>query len=105
MPSVIGINKKRMAEYGKYKSIQELLEAKQGAHNYCRHQLQGVVENIQKLQRQLKKLKSKRWSIYSIDNQSIHNQTLLNEVVKHLKEKAFRDLSFLFFGIVKWDRN
>jgi len=72
LPSVIGINKKRMAEYGKYKSIQELLEAKQGAHNYCRHQLQGVVENIQKLQRQLKKLKSKRWSIYSIDNESIH---------------------------------
>jgi len=27
LPSVIGINKKRMAEYGKYKSIQELLEA------------------------------------------------------------------------------
>jgi len=76
-----------MAKYRKYKSIQELLEAKQGAHNYCRHQLQGVVENILKLRRQLKKLKSKRWSIYSIDNESIHNQTLLNEVVKHLKKK------------------
>jgi len=76
-----------MAKYRKYKSIQELLEAKQGAHNYCRHQLQGVVGNILKLRRQLKKLKSKRWSIYSIDNESIHNQTLLNEVVKHLKKK------------------
>jgi len=76
-----------MAEYGKYKSIQELLEAKQGAHNYCRHQLQGVVKNIQKLRRQLKKTKSKRWNIYSIDNELIHSQILLNEVVKHLEKK------------------
>ena len=87
MPSVIGINKKRMAEYGKYKSIQELLKAKQGAHSYCHHHLQGVVKNIQKLRRQLKKPKSKRWSIYSIDNELIHNQVLLNEIVKHLKKK------------------
>ena len=42
---------------GKYKSIQELLEAKQSAHNYCRHHIQGVVKNIQKLRRQLKKQK------------------------------------------------
>ena len=74
-------------KYGKYKSIQELLEAKQNAHNYCRHHIQGVVKNIQKLRRQLKKPKSKRWSIYSIDVELIHNQVLLNEVVKHLKEK------------------
>ena len=76
-----------MDKYGKYKSIQELLEAKQGAHNYCRHQLQGVVKNIQKLRRQLKKTKSKRWNIYSIDNELIHSQILLNEVVKHLEKK------------------
>ena len=74
-------------KYGKYKSIQELLEAKQNAHNYCRHHIQGVVKNIQKLRRQLKKPKSKRWNIYSIDIELIHNQVLLNEVVKHLKEK------------------
>ena len=74
-----------MSEYEKYKSIQELLEAKQNAHNYCRHHIQGVVKNIQKLRRQLKKPKSKRWSIYSIDIELIHNQVLLNEVVKHLK--------------------
>ena len=74
-----------MDNYKKNKSIQELLEAKQSAHNYCRHHLQGVVENIQKLRRQLKKPKSKRWSIYSIDVELIHNQVLLNEVVKHLK--------------------
>jgi hypothetical protein len=42
---------------GKYKSIQELLEAKQSAHNYCRRHIQGVVKNIQKLRRQLKKQK------------------------------------------------
>ena len=71
-----------MDNYKKNKSIQELLEARQAAHNYCRHQLQGVVENIQKLRRQLKKQKSKRWNIYSIDNELIHNQVLLNEVVK-----------------------
>ena len=74
-----------MDKYGKYKSIQELLEAKQNAHNYCRHHIQGVVKNIQKLRRQLKKPKSKRWNIYSIDIELIHNQVLLNEVVKHLK--------------------
>ena len=74
-----------MDNYKKNKSIQELLEAKQSAHNYCRHHLQGVVENIQKLRRQLKKPKSKLWSIYSIDVELIHNQVLLNEVVKHLK--------------------
>ena len=73
-------------KYGKYKSIQELLEAKQNAHNYCRHHIQGVVKNIQKLRRQLKKPKSKRWSVYSIDIELIHNQVLLNEVVKHLKK-------------------
>ncbi len=72
-------------KYRKYKSIQELLEAKQNAHNYCRHHIQGVVKNIQKLRRQLKKPKSKRWNIYSIDIELIHNQVLLNEVVKHLK--------------------
>ena len=71
----------------KEKDIQELLEAKQAAHNYCRNHLQGVVKNIQKLRRQLKKPKSKRWSIYSIDNELIHNQVLLNEVVKHLEKK------------------
>ena len=74
-----------MDKYRKYKSIQELLEAKQNAHNYCRHHIQGVVKNIQKLRRQLKKPKSKRWNIYSIDIELIHNQVLLNEVVKHLK--------------------
>ena len=74
-----------MDNYKKNKSIQELLEAKQSAHNYCRHHLQGVVENIQKLRRQLKKPKNKRWNIYNIDNELIHNQVLLNEVVKHLK--------------------
>ena len=75
------MNEKKKME----KDIQEILEAKQNAHNYCRHHIQGVVKNIQKLRRQLKKPKSKRWSIYSIDVELIHNQVLLNEVVKHLK--------------------
>ena len=71
----------------KEKDIQELLEAKQSAHNYCRHHIQGVVKNIQKLRRQLKKPKSKRWSIYSIDVELIHNQVLLNGIIKHLEKK------------------
>tara|TARA_B100001964_G_scaffold189296_1_gene210911 strand:+ start:40 stop:261 length:222 start_codon:yes stop_codon:yes gene_type:complete len=67
----------------KEKDIEELLEAKENAHNYCRNLLQGVVDNIQKLRRQLKKPRN----IYSIDNELIHNQVLLNEVVKHLEKK------------------
>jgi transcription termination factor NusB len=66
----------------KEKDIQELLEAKQAAHNYCRNHLQGVVDNLQKLRKQLKKPRG----IYSIDNELIHNQVLLEEVVKHLKK-------------------
>jgi len=66
----------------KEKDIQELLEAKESAHNYCRHHLDGVVKNIQKLRKQLKKPRG----IYSIDNELIHNQVLLEEVVKHLKK-------------------
>ena len=66
----------------KEKDIQELLEAKESAHNYCRHHLDGVVKNIQKLRKQLKKPRQ----IYSIDNELIHNQVLLEEVIKHLKK-------------------
>ncbi len=69
----------------KEKDIQELLEAKQSAHNYCRHHLEGVVENIQKLRGQIKKPES-IWNIYSVDNKLIHYQILLNEVIKHLKK-------------------
>ena len=79
--------KKKMKKKKKEKDIQELLQAKQNAHKYCRHHLQGVVKNIQKLRRQLKKPKNKRCSIYNIDNELIHNQVLLNEVVKHLEKK------------------
>ena len=69
----------------KEKDIQELLEAKQSAHNYCRHHLEGVVENMQKLRGQIKKQKS-ILNIYSVDNKLIHYQILLNEVIKHLKK-------------------
>ena len=79
--------KKKMKKKKKEEDIQELLQAKQKAHKYCSHHLQGVVKNIQKLRRQLKKPKSKRCSIYRIDNELIHNQVLLNEVVKHLEKK------------------
>ncbi len=74
-----------MKKKKKEKDIQELLEAKQSGHNYCRHHLEGVVENIQKLRGQIKKPES-IWNIYSIDNKLIHYQVLLNEVIKHLKK-------------------
>ena len=66
----------------KEKDIQELLEAKKGTHNYCRKHLQGVVKNIQKIRKQLKKPRN----IHSINVELIRNQILLEEVVKHLKK-------------------
>ena len=66
----------------KEKDIQELLEAKQAAHNYCRNHLQGVVDNLQKLRKQLKKPSY----IYSVDVELVRNQILLEEVVKHLEK-------------------
>ena len=66
----------------KEKDIQELLEAKKGAHNYCRNHLQGVVDNLQKLRKQLKKPRY----VHSVEVELIRNQILLEEVVKHLKK-------------------
>ncbi|MDP6710034.1 MAG: hypothetical protein QF693_01555 [Pelagibacteraceae bacterium] len=67
----------------KEKDIQELLEAKESAHNYCRNHLQGVIDNLQKLRKQLKKPRQ----IYSVEVELIRNQILLEEVVKHLEKK------------------
>jgi len=67
----------------KEKDIQELLEAKQGAHNYCRNHLQSVVDNLKKLRKQLKKPRN----IYSVEVELIRNQILLEEIIKHLKKK------------------
>ena len=75
------MNEKKKME----KDIQEILEAKQSAHNYCRQHLEGVIDNMQKLREQIKKPKS-IWNVYSIDNKLIHCQVLLNEVIKHLKK-------------------
>jgi|TARA_Y100000031_G_scaffold7033_1_gene8298 transcription termination factor NusB len=75
------MNEKKKME----KDIQEILEAKQNAHNYCRQHLEGVIDNMQKLREQIKKPKS-IWNVYSIDNKLIHYQVLLNEVIKHLKK-------------------
>ena len=67
----------------KENDIQELLKAKEIAHNYCRNHLQDVVNNLQKLRKQLKKPRH----IYSVEVELVRNQILLEEVVKHLKEK------------------
>jgi len=73
-----------MAKYGKYRSIQELLEAKQGGI-MVNNVLEGVIENIQMIRRQLKKPKSQRWSTSIIDNELRHNLISLNKVLKQLK--------------------
>mgnify|MGYP003151515950 CR=1 FL=1 len=73
-----------MAKYGKYRSIQELLEAKQGGI-MVNKVLEGVIENIQMIRRQLKKPKSQRWSTSIIDNELRHNLISLNKVLKQLK--------------------
>ncbi len=67
----------------KDKDIQELLKAKQRAHSYCRNHLQGVVDNLQKLRKQFKKQRYK----YKVEVELIRNQIILEQVVKHLKEK------------------
>jgi hypothetical protein len=64
------------------KDIQELLNAKETAHNYCRNHLKDVVDNLQKLRKQLKKPRY----IYSVEVELIRNQILLEEVVKHLEK-------------------
>jgi transcription termination factor NusB len=69
-----------MKKKKKEKDIQELLKAKQTAHNYCCNHLQGVVDNLQKLRKQLKKPRN----IYSVEVELIRNQILLEGVVKQL---------------------
>jgi hypothetical protein len=76
-----------MAKYGKYRSIQELLEAKQGGIA-VNDMLEGVVENIQKIRKELKKPKSQRWSRWIIDNELRHDLVSLNKVIKQLKRNA-----------------
>ena len=71
-----------MKKKKKEKDIQELLKAKQTAHNYCCNHLQGVVDNLQKLRKQLKKPRY----VHSVEVELIRNQILLEEVVKHLKK-------------------
>ena len=73
-----------MAKYGKYRSQQELLEAKQDDISII-DALEGVVENMQKMRKQLKKPKGQRWSADTIDNELKHNLVGLNKVVKQLK--------------------
>jgi hypothetical protein len=74
--------KKEMKKMKMEKDIQELLKAKQTAHNYCRNHLQSVVNNLQKLRKQLKKPRN----IYSVEVELIRNQILLEEIIKHLKK-------------------
>ena len=73
-----------MAKYGKYKSIQELLEASQDGVRVT-DILEGVIENIQTLRRDLKKPKSQRLASNLVDYDLRQNLMGLNAVYKQLK--------------------
>jgi len=74
-----------MAKYGKYKSIQELLEAKQGGIIVI-DTLKGVVENIQMLRRELyKPNRERRLDSFGIRRELRDNLVGLNKVIKQLK--------------------
>jgi len=73
-----------MAKYGKYKSIQEILEAKQGGVRVT-DILEGVIENIQTLRKEFKKPKSQRLASNLIANDLRENLMGLNAVYKQLK--------------------
>ena len=73
-----------MAKYGKYRSIQEVLEAKQGGIMVI-DTLEGVVENIQMIRRDLKKPREKWLDSYLVDYDLRDNLIGLNKVIKQLK--------------------
>ena len=64
--------------------MQELFEAKQGGI-YIIDALEGVVENIQTLRRDLKKPKSQQLDSYIVDHDLKNNLIGLNKVIKQLK--------------------
>ena len=73
-----------MAKHGKYRSAQEVLEAHQGGIMVI-DTLEGVVENIKMLRRDLKKPTEHRLDIDHVDYDLRNNLIGLNKVIKQLK--------------------
>ena len=73
-----------MAKYGKYRSIQEALEATQGGI-LVQETIEGVIENIQMLRRDLKKPTDEQPDGYAINYELRVCLIGLNKVIKQLK--------------------
>ena len=75
-----------MAKWGKYRSIQELLEAKQGGI-VVKSTIESVIENLKMIRKIGKKPKKEREDFYNhaLDNELRHDLIGLNKVIKQLK--------------------
>ena len=69
-----------MAKWGKYRSIQELLEAKQGGI-VVKSTIESVIENLKMIRKIGKKPKKEREDFYKLR----HDLIGLNKVIKQLK--------------------
>ena len=76
-----------MAKWGKYRSIQELLEAKQGGGIVVKSTIESVIENLKMIRRIGKKPKTERENFYNhaLDNELRHDLIGLNKVIKQLE--------------------
>ena len=72
-----------MARFGKYRSTNEVYDAYYGVPILTR--LEGVLENLQMLRRDLKKPHDEQLDDYSFDADLKVNIGALNQVVKQLK--------------------
>ena len=72
-----------MARYGKYRSTNEVFDAFHGVPILIN--IEGVIENMQMLRRDLKKPPDEQLSDYSFDAHLRDNIGALNRVVKQLK--------------------
>ena len=72
-----------MARYGKYRSTNEVFDAFHGVP--ILQNIEGVIENMQMLRRDLKKPPDEQLDDYSFDAHLRDNIGALNRVVKQLK--------------------
>jgi hypothetical protein len=83
-----------MAKFGKYRSIQQLLEAKQGGGIVVKSTIENVIRNLKMMRRIGKKTKKEKEDFYNhhLDNELRHDLIGLNKVVKQL-EKNQKDFN------------
>ena len=72
-----------MAKFGKFRSTNEVFDAHYGVS--IKPTIEGVIENIQMLRRDLKKPKDEQLDDYSFDRHLRDDIGGLNRVVKQLK--------------------